>query len=503
MGMPEEDQPTNARALTDDEAQLAALGYSAKFDRTMSLWENFALGFTYLSPVVSVYAVFNSSIAAGGPPMIWSYLMAGMGQMLVCLVFSEVVSQFPISGGIYPWCRRLVGKRWAWIAGWIYGWALFTTISSVSVGAGPFLAELLGLDPTPLDTTLTALVMVATATGLNLMGTRVMARVAMFGFVCELVGAIVVGLYLLFVGREQSPAVLFDTIGIRVDGSYLPAFLTAALAGLYCCYGFEACGDVAEETPNPGKRIPKAMRMTIYVGVGASIFVCFALTLAVPDFKVIADGTQTDPVNAVLARNFGATGMRFVIAIVLVSFLSGILSLQAAVSRLLFAYARDEMIVGSKVLGRLSASHHVPVAAILLSAGIAAMIDLAGLFLEDAVTTIVSFATAGIYVAFQLVVIAALFARYRGWQPKGQFTLGRLGLPINIAALIYGWAGVTNIVWPRAPDQPWYINWGMILTFAIVLGTGLLYLVTRRPYDRGDAPAGDAWLVSSRAGKQV
>jgi hypothetical protein len=53
--------------------------------------------------------------------MFWWYLMVGIGQMLVCLMFGEVVSQFPISGGLYPWARRLVGKRWAWMAGWIYG----------------------------------------------------------------------------------------------------------------------------------------------------------------------------------------------------------------------------------------------------------------------------------------------------------------------------------------------------------------------------------------------
>ena len=37
----------NDKARADaDSAQLAALGYTAKFDRSMSLWENFALGFT-------------------------------------------------------------------------------------------------------------------------------------------------------------------------------------------------------------------------------------------------------------------------------------------------------------------------------------------------------------------------------------------------------------------------------------------------------------------------
>src|SRR5471030_1939946 len=151
----------------------------------MSKWENFSLGFTYLSPVVGVYTIFATAFIAGGPPMWWTYLLVGLGQLLVCLIFSEVVSQFPISGGLYPWARRLVGKKWAWMAGWIYGWALFTTIAAVAVCAGPFVATLFAFDVTPLATTIIALVMVVISTLVNLAGTQILARVAMFGFVCE------------------------------------------------------------------------------------------------------------------------------------------------------------------------------------------------------------------------------------------------------------------------------------------------------------------------------
>ena len=59
---------------TDHDAeQLASLGYVSHFDRSMSIWENFALGFTYLSPVVGVYTIFAITFAAGGPPMWWTY----------------------------------------------------------------------------------------------------------------------------------------------------------------------------------------------------------------------------------------------------------------------------------------------------------------------------------------------------------------------------------------------------------------------------------------------
>jgi len=61
------------------------------------------------------------------------------------MIFGEIVSQFPIAGGLYPWARRLVGKRWAWMAGWVYLWALCSTIAGVAVGGAPYVAQLLGL----------------------------------------------------------------------------------------------------------------------------------------------------------------------------------------------------------------------------------------------------------------------------------------------------------------------------------------------------------------------
>ena len=63
----------------------------------MSLWANFSLGFTYLSPVVGIYTLFGLSLAAAGPPMFWSYLLIGAGQMLVrwCSARSSPTSRWP------------------------------------------------------------------------------------------------------------------------------------------------------------------------------------------------------------------------------------------------------------------------------------------------------------------------------------------------------------------------------------------------------------------------
>lgn len=481
-----------------DQDTLSALGIESHFDRSMTTLENFALGFTYLSPVVGAYTLFDSSLHVGGAPMIWSYLLAGAGQFLVALIFGEIVSQFPIAGGLYPWARRLAGRRWAWVAAWVYVWALFTTIAGVATGAAPFLTLLLGSPQTAAFATTVAIGLIALSTLLNLAGTKLLARAAMFGFICELVGALAVGGYLLLFHRHQGLDVLVDPMNAAPAGNYLPAFLAASLLGLFSCYGFEACGDVAEEIAEPGKRIPSAMRMTIYVGVGASVFACLALTLSVRDIRAVIAGTATHPLSDVLLDNFGAWGARGVAAVVMVSFISCVLSLQAAVSRLIYSFARDGMIMGSRSLAMLSPSTHVPRNALIVAGVVPGAMVLLGLVLPDALTVLVSFAVAGIYLAFQMVVVAALHARWRGWKPSGEFTLGRLAWPINLAALAYGVGAIANMLWPRSATGVWYLDNAMVLGLTVVLGLAAIYLLVGKPHLKGDAPHGDAWVLSSK-----
>lgn len=472
-----------------DDARLADLGYRSEFRRDMSLWANFSLGFTYLSPVVGIYTLFTVSLATGGPPMIWSLIIVAAGQFLVALVFGEIVSQYPLTGGIYPWARRLWGRRWAWMTGWVYLVALLVTIASVAYGAGPYLSAFLGIG---VGTIPCALIILAVALAINLAGTRALAMAAIIGFTAELVGALAVGGWLLLTQRHHGLGALFDSFGAGSASGYFAAFLAAGLIGIFQFYGFEACGDVAEEVPDPTRRIPKAMRMTIYVGGAAATFVCLALVLAVPDFGKVISGADADPVTGVLTAAFGPVGLKVVLGVVLVSFLSCALSLQAAASRLLYSYARDGMIVFSRALRVFSPTRRIPPYALLVSAVVPALVVLGSIVSEDALVKIISFAVLGIYLGFQMVVLAALRARLRGWRPSGPFTLGRAGLAVNVAALVYGVLAIVNMIWPRTPDAPWYDNYLVALSGLVVIAAGLAYLLVARPYEHGDAPSGDA-----------
>ncbi len=84
---------------------------------------------------------------------------------------------------------------------------------------------------------------------------------------------------------------------------------------------------------------------------------------------------------------------------------------------------------------------------------IPSVLALTGLWLKDAIATIISFASVGIYIAFQMIVLAALLARFKGWQPAGVFRLGVWALPVNAVAFAFGVSAIVDMVWPRTPND--------------------------------------------------
>ncbi|WP_046791778.1 APC family permease [Tatumella morbirosei] len=466
-----------------EQTGLSSPSDEQRFTRSISLMSNFSLGFTYLSPLTAVYSLFALSMTLAGPPAIWWILIAAAGQMLVAMIFGEVASQYPITGGLYPWSRILWGKKYAWIAAWIYLWALVVTITSIAEYSATFVATLFDYSQSAPHLLFTSVVLLLLMMIVNLSGTKNLARVARIGFWCEIISVIALGIYLLIFHRTQPLSVLFDAMGSTgSSGSYSHAFMSASLLGLFMFFGFEACGNVAEEVKNPGRKIPVAMMLSIFFGAISAIISVLGYLLSYPNLSAIVSGKIDNPIPEILNNALGPQGEKIFIVVAVIAMLSCILSLQAALSRLLFSFSRDNMLPASHWMAKIS-RNNVPDNAMIVSCLLPLLICVWVYYQPDNLARITAFAVVGIYISFQMVVLAALRKRLKGWKPSGSWTLGSFGLLVNILALAYGLFGIWLLCQPGSGDS-FLDKWIVLIGLAIVLLSGALYLFIARPYEK-------------------
>src|SRR5262245_49019797 len=177
---------------TEDDERLASLGYRPQLHRVLGLFANFAVAFTYLSPMVGIYSLFVLGIGTGGPAYVWLTFIPVVGMLFVALVFGELASHYPVAGALFQYSKYSVGPRFGWFVGWFYGFPLLITVASVDTGVVSYLTALLHnwfgdsyigtLDPTGHGTILViTVILLAIQSTVNITGARVMGDVARIG----------------------------------------------------------------------------------------------------------------------------------------------------------------------------------------------------------------------------------------------------------------------------------------------------------------------------------
>ena len=464
------------------ETDLGQFGYEQTLKRGFNLWSVFALSFAFISPIVALYGIFALSFTAGGPAFWWGFLVVLAGQMLVALVFAELASVWPLAGGVYQWSRQIMGNGFGWFAGWAYMWTLVIAMSAVAYGAAVFLAAIFGVkDPSPFTLVLFALGVLVVGTVANTVGRGVLKVMVYLSITAEIVGSIVIGTVLLLFYRQNSLSVIFDGAGTAHGGSYLFGPFLAALAFIgWAFVGFESAGSMAEEVEEPNRDVPKAVLLSLICVALIVMYAGLALILAIPDIGNVVAGKVGDPITDTLAARLGVGISKPLFGVIVVGFLASFMALQASVSRVIFSFARDRALPASGFLGRLATQDRLPINAILLTAVITAALFL--LANSNIYGTLVSFTTGGFYIAFFFPALAALIARLSGrWRP-GRFSLGGVGLLINVVAVLWLLFEIVNIAWPRTPDAPWYQNYGVIVMFISlgILGIAIFLPLRRR-----------------------
>jgi amino acid transporter len=519
--MATQESAATPRREDPDSGRLAALGYKQELSRVLSRFDNFSVAFTYLSPMVGIYSLFVFGVGSGGPRYLWLMPIVVIGMLFVALVFGELGSHYPVAGALYQYSKYSVGPQYGWWVGWFYGVALLVTVAAVDTGVVPYVTSLSNnwfnttLDPTSHSTILLlTLALLAVQTSLNIIGAKMMGRVAGFGTYVEIIGTFGIAIILGVAGFHHGFGFLFssqgaesassNSLGVDFGGNWWTgAALVAILAHVYIFYGFESAGDVAEETKDAGRQVPRAMRSALLIGGLTSFVLVASLLLATPkDPAGYAKATSLDGgVPYILSSNISANWLNdLLLLLVIFAFFSCGSSVQGAGARLAFSFARDGAIPGGRLVSRVSRRFHTPINALILGAlvtvGFTLLVNLTpskdvsiGFITYpaqvSALTALVSFGVSGIYLSFLLTVIGAIVARSRGWVGQGQFTLGRWAWPVTIVAAAYLAIMLLNVVAPTGLDSPrgalFNLDWVTLTVMVVIALVGLVAYATARP----------------------
>jgi amino acid transporter len=461
-----------------------------RLKREFTLWSAFAFAFAFISPIVALYAIFGLAYSTAGPSFWWNFLVVFGGQLLVAMVFAELVSRWPIEGSIYQWSRRLLGQGYGWAAGWVYMWTLVVAMAAVSIFAAGFVANVFDWELDAGAQAFVAWVILVLGTAANIAGRLVLRVLMTASIIAEIVGSIGLGVWLLLFHRENDVSVL--TSGFSTENYFAisgPFLIAMAFVG-WSFVGFESAGSIAEEVHDPRRNLPRAIIFSIVFIALIVAFSALSIILSMPE-EIAAN--SADPVYDTLAFQLGSGAAKVVEVLITIGFLASFLALQTSASRLIWSYARDGALPAPHLLARLTRGQKQPVSALLAATTVGTVMIVLSQLAPDFYTLMLNFTSGGFYLAFLFPLAANLVIRLRGGWTPGPFALGRWSLPISVVAALWAAVQFLNIAWPRNfyPDSP-FLNWSVALAvLGLAVVGGLIYLSRRNRIATAPFPDGD------------
>jgi urea carboxylase system permease len=483
-------------AAGDHSDELAEFGYKQELDRSIGRFASFAAGVSYISILTGTFQLFYFGFGFGGPAYWWTWPMVFIGQVMVALSFAELAANYPVAGSVYNWSKRMGSATVSWLAGWMMLTASIVTIAAVALAYQITLPQIWdgfqiygdgsGENDFAINAVILGTVLIAFTTVINALGVKLMARINSTGVFIELIAAVLL-IILLAANITRGPDVLFETQGTGEghEWGYFGAFLTAALASAYVMYGFDTASSLGEETKDPRRTAPMAILRAVNASfiLGGLILLFAILSVGNINSGEIATGGLQYIVLDVLGDTVGKVFLICVAIAITVC----CLAVHTATIRMAFAMARDNNLPAGEHLAKVDPVHKTPIIPAVISGLLAVLILVVNIGNDQIFTVITSIGIIMIYIAYLLVTGPMLLKRLRGeWPPKdagqrGFFTLGKLGLPVNLLGVGWGVLMAINLIWPRKDvynaTEPfhWYLQYGAILFIGIVFFGGLAY----------------------------
>jgi L-asparagine transporter-like permease len=277
----------------------------------------------------------SAGIAAAGPAIVASYLLAGAVVLMVMRMLTEMATATPGLGSFTEYVRLGLGSWAGFVSGWLYWYFWVVVVAIEAIAGATLLHQWVAL---PVWSIVLALMLALTA--VNLMSSRSYGEFE-FWFASIKVGAIVVfiviaGAYALGLTSPAGPTFA----NLYSDGGFAPFGWPAALAGattiVFSLTGAEIATVAAAESNEP---VTAVARLTGTLALRILLFYVLSILLivAVVPWREIAPGSS--PFALALART-GIPGAATIMnVIVLTAVLSCLNSGLYVTSRVLFTLA--------------------------------------------------------------------------------------------------------------------------------------------------------------------
>jgi amino acid transporter len=245
-------------------------------------------------------------------------------------------------------------------------------------------------------------------------------------------------------------------------------FMLAVLLGAFTIVGFESIANLAEETQNPTKVVPKAMIRATAASGGLGLLFLIALCVAMPN--VIDISNSATPITDIMQAQLGSVVATIFLVIFVISLFANSLIIMMSGSRMVFAMARDKRFPASRLFSTVTRRTDSPIAAtLLIFAGLVVIMLAVG---NESTALNNLFTAATILPAIIYLATVILFAVTRNKLPyvDGVFTLGR-SVPYVIGASLVWLAFELSAL--LLPDN---FRTAVIIA-AVVLGIGILVFI--------------------------
>ncbi|MFS0559182.1 amino acid permease [Terribacillus sp. 179-K 1B1 HS] len=352
-----------------------------------------------------------SSIGLAGPAIALAYLIGGIMIFFIMRALGELSVDTPNSGSISYYAYRNLGDFFGFFSGWNY-WFNYVAVSMAELTVvGIYVQYWFPGIPT----WVTAFGFLILITCINLLSVKLYGEFEFYFAIIKVVaiiGMIILGLLIVFtgIGNNGVPtgfSNLFD------EGGFMPNGPTGVVLSLvlvmFSFGGVELIGITAGEVDTPKKTIPKAINQVVY---RILIFYVGALLVIMSVFP----WNQIDGQSSPFVQIFDGVGIPAAAGILNVVVLTAAVSAHNSSlysnGRMLHSLAKQGN--APKFLGKVGKRTGAPVAAILVSSGVAAIAVIVNfLFPEKVFSYLMAIATIAVVINWAMIVIIHLAFRKR------------------------------------------------------------------------------------------